>query len=158
MDSFFIGGCDMPAMVRDIRFLSVKLRAIAQATESEERVLQAIVFASGLDDINRTIAQGHFGPIAVFEAELKKAVDIRRFIDNLARSRVLPGLRNQIEARTDEGGVFHFRLGKQEAYAGKLEIAQGRDVIDVRMKVGVYPARREEAVRLLSEWLEGVPN
>jgi len=157
MDSFFIGGGVMPAMVRNIRFLSVRLRAMAQATESEERVLQAIAFASGSDDINRTITQGHFGnSIAVFEAELKKAAEIRRFTDSLVGSGILPRLRNQIEARTDEGGVFHFRLGKQEAYAGKLEIASGRDVIDVRMKVGVYPARRVEAVRLLSEWADAM--
>lgn len=145
-------------MPEGIRFLSIRLRAIAQATEAEERVLKAMEFASGVKSITVTRTEGHFGTaITVFEAELKKTAEIRRFTDSLARAGILSLLSAEIGARTDEGCAFHFRLGKQQAFQETLELASGRDAIDVRMKVGVYPAKREEAVRALSEWIARQP-
>ena len=141
-------------MPKDIRFLSVRLRAIAQATEVGDRVLKAMVFASGTEAVTVTETEGHFGtPLILFEVQMKKIGEIRSFADNLRNNGILVSLQNEADARTDEGCAFHFRLDKQKAYLGELELARGRDAIDVRMKVGVYPAKREEAVRLLSEWM-----
>lgn len=136
------------------KFLSVRLRAIAQATEAAERVSEALAFASGAGEVTATVAEGHFGNrITVFEAELKKKTDIAGFIRRLSEAGLLKRLAGESEARTDQACTFHFRLDKQKAYLGELALAGGKDVIDVRMKVGVYPARREEAVKVVSEWL-----
>jgi len=137
-----------------IRFLGIRIRAFAQATEVEERVLRAVEFACGTGEVEVARTTGHFGnPMAVFDVELKKAADVKPFIGRMRDAGILAGLAGQEDARTDEDCVFHFRLDKQKAYTGELALATGKDVIDVRMKVGVYPARREDAVRILSEWL-----
>lgn len=147
-------GNNHPAMPSEIKFLSIRLRAIAQATEVEERVLRAMIFAAGTEAITVTKTEGHFGtPIVIFEAELKKTAEIRRFNESLAKAGILSQLRTEADQRTDEGCAFHFRLGKQDAFLGTLALASDHDVIDVRMKIGVYPAKREEAVRLLTEWM-----
>ena len=154
MDRYFISGIIHPFMVTDIRFLNIKLRAIAQATEVQDRVLKAMVFASCIEAVIITKMQGHFGnPIIVFEAELKKTADIRRFIDSFAQTAIFSELADQVDARTDESCVFHFRLDKQKSYLGELALATDHDVIDVKMKVAVYPARREDAVSQVSSWL-----
>jgi RNA binding exosome subunit len=142
-------------MSREIRFLSVRFRAIAQATEVEERILRAVQFASGSKDIATTSTSGHFGTsITIFEVELLKAQEIRQFIERLQSAGILSQFAGQADARTDEDCAFHFRFDKQRAFQEELALAEDRDVIDVRMKVGVYPASREGAVRVISDWLD----
>jgi hypothetical protein len=113
-----------------------------------------VVFASGSEGISVTRTEGHFGnPISIFEVELTRSSDMKRFLARMREAGIADSLAGQEDARTDEDSTFHFRLDKQKAYTGELVLATGKDVIDVRMKVGVYPARREDAVRILSEWL-----
>ncbi len=141
-------------MVEEPKFLRVRLRAIAQATEVEARVLEAVAFASGTDEITIYKAEGHFGtPITIIEVELKKKSEIKRFIGLMSEAGILQALRDDSDARTDQDCAFHFRLDKQKAYLGELALAEAKDVIDVSMKIGVYPARRAEAARAVSEWL-----
>jgi RNA binding exosome subunit len=155
MNSYFMRQTIPPSMIPNIRFLSIRFRAIAQATEVEARVLKAMEFASGTKEITTTRTSGHFGtPITVFEVELLKAQEIRKFIDRLGSTGILSQLAGQADARTDEDCAFHFRFDKQGAFLGTLALAESRDVIDVRMKVGIYPASRDGAVRVISEWLD----
>jgi len=143
-----------PAMVRDIQFLGIRLRAMAQSTELEDRVLAAMMLASGTETVSVSKAEGHFGtPITLFEADLRKNSDMRRFLGLMEKSGILGRLSHDADARTDEQCAFHFRLDKQKAYLGELALADGRDAIDVRLKVAVYPAKRGAAVKLISEWL-----
>ncbi|MFO7618409.1 MAG: RNA-binding domain-containing protein, partial [Thermoplasmata archaeon] len=97
---------------------------------------------------------GHFGnSISVFEVELTKSGDMKKFLNSIRDSGILKPLAGQEDARTDEDCAFHFRLDKQKAYNEELALAWNRDVIDVRLKVATYPARREDAVAALSAWL-----
>jgi RNA binding exosome subunit len=91
-------------MSREIRFLSIRFRAIAQATEVEERVLRAVQFASGSKDIAITRTSGHFGTsISIFEVEYVKAQEIRQFIERLGSAGILSQLAGQADARTGPG-------------------------------------------------------
>jgi RNA binding exosome subunit len=144
------------AMVQTCPFISAHLRALALATEVEDRVLAAMRLASASEDVSVTRAEGHFGtPIAVLEVRLDKSRDIRRLMGRLEEFGLRAALAGQAEARVDDERVFHFRLDKQKAFLGELSPATGKDVIDVAMKVGVYPASREAAVRAVEEWLGG---
>ena len=144
-------------MIPNIRFLSIRFRAIAQATEVEERVLKAIEFASGSKNVAVTHTTGHFGTsILIMEVEILKNREIRQFIERLDTAGILSQIAGQADARTDEDCVFHIRLDKQKAFQEELELAADKDVIDVRLKVGVYPASREGAVRVISEWLDAL--
>ena len=143
----------------DIKFLGIRFRAFAQATESEERVLEAVRFASGTNDVRVARSEGHFGnPMAVLEVEVKRSGEMKRFMYRLREAGVLEAIGGQIARRMDEDCVLHIRLDKQKAYAGSLELAPGRDVIDVRIKIGTYPASQEAAVRTFSDWLSDPGN
>jgi RNA binding exosome subunit len=58
----------------------------------------------------------------------------------------------------DEDCVFHFRLGKQRAFEGVLELAVSKDVVDCALKVAAYPARRETAISSLNETFRDLMN
>ncbi len=142
--------------MKAIKFLGIRLRAFAQTTEIEDRVMKAMEFASGAGAVTTTRTTGHFGnQITIFEAELEKSGDMKRFLGRMAEAGILSQLAGQEGARTDEDCAFHFRLDKQKAYLEELALATGKDVIDVRLKVATYPARRESAVQCLSDWLSG---
>jgi hypothetical protein len=138
----------------ETKFLGIRLRAFAQATEVEDRVLKAMKFASGSDTISVTSTEGHFGnSLTVFEVELTKSGDMKRFLARMREARIPEKLAGQEDERTDEDCAFHFRLDKQKVYLEELTLATGKDVIDVRLKIGTYPARRESAVKAISDWL-----
>jgi RNA binding exosome subunit len=142
-------------MPKEIKILSIRFRAIAQATEVEGRVLKAIEFVSGSKNVITTCTSGHFGTsITIFEIELLKAQEIKKFIDKLGSVGIISQLSGQADARMDDDCAFHFRFDKQRAFREELALAGDRDVIDVRMKVGVYPASRDAAVRAISNWLD----
>ena len=137
-------------------FLKIHLRAMAQATEAEERVGQAMFFTTELEDIQATQTKGHFGnPITIFEVELSKTRDMISFLKKLDEAGILAQIIEQVEQRLDEDCVLHFRLDKQKAYAEELALADSRDIIDVSMKVAAYPARREIALEAVLNWFEG---
>ena len=136
-------------------FLNIRLRAIAQATEVEEKVGQAMVFVSGSEDVQASIIDGHFGnPITIFEVELSRARDMKNFLQILKDVGLLERLVEEIEPRLDDNCVFHFRLDKQKAHEEELALAESRDIIDVNMKVAAYPARREIALDALLDWFK----
>jgi len=136
-------------------FLNIRLRAIAQATEIEERVEAAMLFVSGLEEVPFTIAEGHFGnPLTIFEVELTKTRDMNKFLQILKDGKLLMPLLEKIDPRLDENCVFHFRLDKQKAYAEELVLANSKDIIDVSMKVAAYPAKREIAMDALLDWFK----
>jgi RNA binding exosome subunit len=138
-------------------FLKIHLRAMAQATEAEERVGHAMFFATEFKDISATRTKGHFGnPITIFEAELSKSGDMRSLLKKLDEAGILAQIIEQVEQRLDEDCVLHFRLDKQKAYAEVLALADSRDIIDVGMKVAAYPARREIALEAILDWIEGL--
>ncbi len=134
-------------------FLNIRLRAIAQATEVEERVEATMLFVSGLEEVPASRIEGHFGnPLTIFEVEMSKTRDMKKFLQILKEAGMLALLMEEIEPRLDDDCVFHFRLDKQKAYAEELALASSKDIIDVNMKVAAYPAKREIALDALLNW------
>ena len=130
-----------------VNILNVSFRTIAQATEDEERVRNALKFVSGLDEIEETKIDGHFGnTLIIMAAHLEKKKQVRDFLARLNEFGIIRVLVDEVEERTDEECVFRFRLDKQKAYEEILELATGKDVIDCAVKAAAYPARKENAV------------
>jgi RNA binding exosome subunit len=65
----------------------------------------------------------------------------------------LSRLRREAAERLDEENHFHLRLDKQHAYKGMVRLTDSKDAIAVSAMVETYPARREEALRIVSELL-----
>jgi RNA binding exosome subunit len=131
-------------------------RAFVAATEDEQRVREALSIFVSLDSISATSVEGHFGnEIKILEATLKKR-DARAFFQILREQlpkEDLSKLRRETPERLDEDNHFHLRLDKQAAYKGMVRLTDSTDAIAASAMVETYPARREEALRIISELL-----
>jgi RNA binding exosome subunit len=134
----------------------VSFRAFVAATEDESRVREALGIFVPLDRISAITAQGHFGnEIKILEASLRKKDALAFF--QILREQLPAGdlvrLRREISERLAEDSHFHLRLDKQAAYKGMLRLTDSSDALDISALVKTYPARREEALSILSELL-----
>ncbi|WP_236993894.1 RNA-binding domain-containing protein [Methanomassiliicoccus luminyensis] len=135
---------------------SLAYRTFAHATEDEAKVEQALKFASGAEEIKKSSTVGYHGnPIIVLEARVTDAKGIKAFFSGLPKEDV-KDLLDSLEKRVDEESFFFLRLDKQEAYQGRLKLADHEDVIAVRGKVKSYPQNRDNAVAAMSKFLQSV--
>jgi RNA binding exosome subunit len=129
-------------------------RAFCQATEDEKKVVSAIRFVSGAEDVSITKSQGfHGNPILILETSIKSKKRIDLVFRSLAHQ-YLRELRDTLESRLDDNGNFFFRLDKQAAYKGKIIITTQDDVIAVKGKVKAYPNNRERAQDAMMNYLD----
>ncbi len=134
----------------------VSFRAFVAATEDVDRVREALGVFVPLDRITAVTAEGHFGnEIKILEASLKKK-EARAFFSILREQ--LPAadlmrLRREIPDRLEDDSHFYLRLDKQAAYKGTLRLTESKDALDISALIKTYPARREEALRILGELL-----
>ncbi|WP_297523279.1 RNA-binding protein [Thermococcus sp.] len=147
----------------NLRAHHVRLTAFVQATESEERVLEAmstfvpeeIPDEDVLLDVEE--ARGFFGnPIKVVNVEIKRSRAVRAFLRHLREllsERDREYLLEHLDEKVDEEGTFYVRFNKQRAYLGEAEVDEGPDVIQVRIKVKAFPMRKEAVVKAIGEWL-----
>jgi hypothetical protein len=132
----------------------VSFRAFVAATEDEGRVREALSIFVPLDRISSLTAEGHFGnEIKIMEASLRKKEGQAFF--QILREQLSPEdqlrLRREMPDRLEGDNHFHLRLDKQAAYKGLLRLTDSKDAIDVCALVKTYPARRESALKVLSE-------
>ena len=126
------------------------------ATEDEERVRNALVTFVPLERISIISAKGHFGnEIKILEATLKNKECLAFFhvLKEQLPSEERLKLRRDVPKRIDEKSCFHLRLDKQAAYKGHFKITDAKDAIDISVHIASFPARREEAVRIVGELL-----
>jgi hypothetical protein len=132
----------------------VSFRAFVAATVDEGRVREALSIFVPLDRISSLTAEGHFGnEIKIMEASLRKKEGQAFF--QILREQLSPEdqlrLRREMPDRLEGDSHFHLRLDKQAAYKGLLRLTDSKDAIDVCALVKTYPARRESALKVLSE-------
>jgi len=132
----------------------ISFRAFVAATEDEGRVREALSVFVPLDRIDCTKPEGHFGnEIKILEASLRKKETPSFF--SILREQLpaddLLTLRQELSQRLEGMGRFHLRLDKQAAYRGLVHLTDSKDALDITISVKTFPARREEALRVLSE-------
>ncbi len=147
-----------------LRAHHVRLTTFIQATEDEDKVLEAIAtfIPDEIDeddvlfDIDET--RGFFGnPIKVINVEIKRSRAVRQFLEHfkeLLSEKDRRYLLENLDEKTDEEGTFYVRFNKQKAYLDEVEIDEGADVVQVRIKVKEFPMRKEAVVKAVREWLE----
>lgn len=132
----------------------IKVSAVVHSTESREKVSQAIANLFPFEfEIQVSKAEGHYGnPLEYLEVELRKSSEIKLFWKNLVN--LLKDKReillNTLEDRLDAQNVLHIRLDKQKAYLGEIDFS-GVDPIAVKVKLVVFPAKREKALEFARE-------
>ncbi|MCG7844486.1 MAG: hypothetical protein MIO90_03540 [Methanomassiliicoccales archaeon] len=138
--------------------IHLDLRTFCHATEVEEKVKKAFLFASNCQEVTVTHSEGYHGnKILIIECTLSRKADIKAFFRRLSL-KDLTEMLETIDLRLDEDGVFFFRLDKQKAYQEEMVLFNGDDCIHVRAKVESYPKRRETALEnakvMLQELIE----
>ncbi len=133
---------------------NISFRAIAAATESEDRVKNALSLFLFDDEIETIRTEGHYGnPITILQAHIKGR-NCKRFIE-LLKSKLsehdLKRLKSESCGRIDEDCILHIRFDKQAAYKGVVQLATTTDTIAVQIKLKAYPAKREKAIEAAEE-------
>ncbi len=132
---------------------SLVFRTFAHATEDEGRVAQALRFVSGAEEFDTTRSAGYHGnPIVIMEAKVTESRKIKAFFQSLSKDDVRR-LIDTLDRRVDDESFFFLRLDKQDAYRGKLVLADHDDVIAVRGKVRSYPQSKENALKAMHTML-----
>jgi len=142
----------------DLPIRRIEARTYCHATEEEERVAAALLFAVPEGVLSREELEGHFGNSLVrLTRRVEKRPAIRAVWEHWSADQVPAAIARDVDARLDEDGVLHFRLDKQAAYQERLELAQDSDPIDVRLKLIAYPAKPAEARRVAHSILAEAP-
>ena len=128
---------------------NIVFRAIARATESEDRVKTALSLFLFDNGTKATLTEGHFGnPITILEGK-DRGKDCARFME-LVKSNLseheLETLKEERCERIDDECCFHIRFDKQAAFEGKVKIATTSDAIVAKIKLKAFPAKREKAI------------
>jgi len=138
-------------------FLRVHFRTFVQATESEDKVRQAMTFILGDAEIKTIRTEGHFGnSIIILDGVLSRSRDIRDFTASLKGTGIIDELLDNMDDRIDERCSLHFRLDKAMALEEKLALATNKNVINCSMKTGAYPANKGNAMEAARMYLEGL--
>jgi len=132
---------------------SLRVRVFCHATEVPERVEAALRTLFPNLPFRMTRLEGHHGQrLLAFEGRSQDGTLGERLLALLPtadRAR----LRAELSERTDEEGVFHFRLDKQEAFKGLCALRHHGDAIDVQLLPAAYPRTREVALDVLGRCL-----
>ena len=110
----------------------VKVSAFSHATEDEDKVEKAMrnLLPEEARDLwlTRRTLKGHHGdPITIVTGKIrtkKGATGVLRKVVQELSSLDQQRLLDELEERLDDGGNFHIRLDKQNAYLGKVRILE----------------------------------
>jgi len=140
----------------------ISLRASAQATEDPEKVRSAIglfyppvekeLNPEGSDIISEYVTSGYYGNrIILMEAKLHKNRHTKYVIDLIKQhlgKQEISQLVDQIPLRVDNDCNLYIRFDKQQAFQGKLVMTNTSDVVLLRIKLKIYPAKYEKAIKV----------
>ncbi|MCS7118539.1 MAG: RNA-binding domain-containing protein [Archaeoglobaceae archaeon] len=132
----------------------IKVSAVVHSTESREKVSEAIANLFPFDfEIKVSSAKGHFGnPIEYLEVEIENSSEIKIFWKNLLEllRNELEILKRTLEERIDVQNILHIRIDKQKAFLKTFKFSNV-DPIAIKVKLVVYPAKREKAIEFARE-------
>jgi RNA-binding protein len=134
----------------------IEARTYCHATEDEARVEAALAFACLQGTTLREPFEGQFGnPLVRLSRRMEDRESIRLIWEGWVAAGLPDQIRDDLDARVDDEGILHFRIDKQSAFEGRLELAKDADAIDVRLKMIAYPAKPEQARRAARALLPG---
>ena len=128
-------------------FHYLAIRAFAHETEDPAKVKAALAnVAHGAEiSLEETVVDGsHKNQIRIFEGELKNANAAKSLFAQLSKDdpRGYAQLRAESDKRLDEHLNYYLRLDKQDAFLGRMRIAQDEDAITIRGKIRSFEAKR----------------
>ncbi len=138
----------------------IEARAYSRATELPERVESAILnlipeeFRKDVE-VNTTYVEGHSGDdIQIIKVQLNNRAGSEATLDYIFNSfddRDRRRVHNSLLLRLNANCLFFLRIDKQAAFQGKIILADGPDVISVRIDIRKIPKCRQEDAKIMLE-------
>ena len=134
----------------------MRVQTFCYATEKRELLEETMTELLGTDEFQEDISEGEHGNImTILETRLTKQREFNSLFKKLGPE-ICQWILDDIDNRIDEDCVFYMRLDKQKAVQGIYEVAHHGDVVAITGKVQSHPARKDVAVRVMSDFLTGL--
>ncbi len=134
----------------------IRVQTFCYATERQDLIEDTLKELLGEIEFEEEISESEHGnTMMILETRVTKQREFTELFSKLS-DEVLDYILEDIDNRVDEDDMFYIRLDKQKAVQGIYEIAHHGDVISIFGKVQAHPAKKEVAVRVLREFVEGI--
>lgn len=139
-----------------VTFHWLRVQTFCYATERKELVGETMAELLGTDEFDVDVSEGEHGnTMLILSQRLTKQKEFKTLFSKLGPS-IRDEILNDMDNRIDEDCVFYIRLDKQKAVQGQYVVAHHGDVIAITGKVQSHPARKEVAVKNMTEFLNGL--
>ena len=134
----------------------IRVQTFCYATERQDLIEDTLKELLGEIEFEEEISESEHGnTMMILETRVTKQREFTELFSKLS-DEVLDFILEDIDNRVDEDDMFYIRLDKQKAVQGIYEIAHHGDVISIFGKVQAHPAKKEVAVKVLREFVEGI--
>ena len=136
---------------------SIRLRCLSHATEDLDKVKKAMEFVTGQSEFEVAKATGYYGnKIIILSVNITRNREIRTFWKRMKDFGIVDEIINELDQLINDDGYLHLRFSKEEAYIGRLAIANGGDTIALRMKIISYPWKKEMGIKNLVDFFNSM--
>ena len=139
-----------------VTFHWVRIQTFCYATERQDLIEDTLKELLGDIEFEEEITESEHGnTMMILESRITKQREFNELFSKLGKD-VLDEIIEDIDNRVDEDDMFYLRLDKQKAVQGEYVIAHHGDVISIFGKIQAHPAKKEVAVRILKEFIQGL--
>ena len=132
----------------------LRIETFCYATEREDLVSETFQQIAGTDEFQMDISESEHGnQMLILQHMITKQRDMDALFLRLGKD-LMQGFLDDMENRIDDDCVFYTRLDKQKAVQGIYAVAHHGDVISITGKVASNPAKKEVAMRNMSDFLQ----
>ena len=136
-------------MIHNIRY-----RVFIYDNEDRDDVLQALLNILPEAEPEVEEAEGLLGEnMLILSGTISKKRHTKEFLNNLLSidKNQLKKLYDDLDRKMDEKGNLFLRFSKEKALDEQWEILDGGDSIHLKVKIAAYPAKKEVALKKISE-------
>ena len=134
----------------------LRIETFCYATEKEDLVSETFQQIAGTDEFQMDISESEHGnQMLILQHMITKQRDMDALFKRLGPE-LLQNFLDDMENRIDDDCVFYTRLDKQKAVQGIYAVAHHGDVISITGKVASNPAKKEVAMRNMTEFLQKI--
>ena len=134
----------------------LRIETFCYATEKEDLVSETFQQIAGTDEFQMDISESEHGnQMLILQHMITKQRDMDALFKRLGPE-LLQNFLDDMDNRIDDDCVFYTRLDKQKAVQGIYAVAHHGDVISITGKVASNPAKKEVAMRNMTEFLQKI--
>ena len=134
----------------------LRIETFCYATEREDLVSETFQQIAGTDEFQTDVSESEHGnQMLILQHMITKQRDMDALFRRLGPE-LLQNFLDDMENRIDDDCVFYTRLDKQKAVQGIYSVAHHGDVISITGKVASNPAKKEVAMRNMTEFLQKI--